>query len=762
MDSAGRRAEFAKAVDPETAKLANTLFEKSMQTTQMKAVQDWIDKNMQKPVLKKAALARLETMKSLGLLDPASLATFMEDYVADQLGTSVTMAEAAEISRLTEDVSNAKKQIELTHDWTASNRTNVVDYWRKRKKLENYISKLDPTSNIDLFATITSSGSMLLSLRSLAMSIGYQGFPTLQQFLLKRFASGTAFPGTQSPIEKFQAAMSARFLGGRMKKVVGKGNLSMAMQIYKETGYDISRMATLDDGFSYFGEKVPHTEGLTKAEINALHPSIADLKGIQLHLNRLVRGHAKVMTWGFKYAAGGTDTFLANAHRYDTTLMLAKTRAYIEGLKDTAYEKRVQFLFRDAMRPDPQDEMGKYIHEVGISDAHYASYTNKGGASEVAVAFRDALSAKTKVLGRLQVPFLKIPAEWASQNLQMATLVGAGLGVKQIAKAMNMDEGTERQTEIAEGLHKLLMYGGGFMVSSILLGLFLDDDDYIAPYDLESRGEHELDKVEGLSSNMIRIKTPWGKTPWFSTKFLGPYGVTLSAQMQARKSYHQTGSVTRWFSGYARGVLQGLSEFPGAKETWDWGSWITKAVSGNLPDPEPKKMGLEIANWISSRTLTATATQDVFPVIGRKLGITQPKPSDAFGQQQPDRTTDGWEYARGFFAGSSIKPDRSNAMTQEFEKLAYDGKLPILTDPSTGENAKKLKATMKEDEYEKYITGLKQEYAKAVEKLINTESYQKKTPAEKKKAIDDLRTKNIIDKIEEKVEYGPTKLPAIQ
>ena len=120
----------------------------------------------------------------------------------------------------------------------------------------------------------------------------------------------------------------------------------------------------------------------------------------------------------------------------------------------------------------------------------------------------------------------------------------------------------------------------------------------------------------------------------------------------------------------------------------------------------------------------------------------------AFGEKVPQRGDSTEQAIAGFFIGSSVKSDTSNAITQEFDRLMSKGELPTVEDYKSkfADAAKKL---VGEDAYEQKMNGFKRKYAEEVKKKIDSVDYKNKTDAEKKEELDQIRDDEIIKKVQQ-------------
>lgn len=680
----------------------------------------------------KGAFARLEALNDLGVLTPTQMEKFMEDFVSDQLGINVTAEESMEISKRTSAVSKAYEAVD--GDWTADNKENVIDYFVKRKELETLLNRLDPESVVDVFLDIGARGSMLFSVRSFVNNFLYQWFPVSARAITKRLTEGALIPGDYSALQKASAAWASTD-SGLFDSLTWK-QIAMGLRIYKETGYDISRMSSLDDGFRYFGEKFTHTGG----------PSFKEAEGIQNKLASIVRMHGRFMETGLKWFAGGPDTFFANLHRADTTALLARTVAKAEERAGSlpegkTYDERVSDLFKDAYRPDPQTEQGQYIREMGVSDAHHSAYTNSSVIADTAIGLRDVLPYS---IGKVLMPFVKIPGTALSASLEMTTGIGVAKGMYDVLTAIPKPASVEKNEQIANGLSKALTMGGGLAAAALIATAMFDDDDYIPAWDDLAKNEKGLTLAKNGGGSYIRIGGNW-----YSTKWLSALAIPFSAIMEARLAKARGDSMSL---GYFKGMISGLREFPAIKELVDayndWTDDTRKAKNWpsvlNAVGMTPENVG----KWIASRTITSTVQNDI-------LGTATYKPRyDALGRKVPHKSDSVEAFVISFLIGSNVKQDTSNEITAEFDRLNLKGQLPTLSEPS-GEIAQKAQAAYGEEGYVEKLNTLKQGYAEKVAELIQTLEYKGKSPEDQKKLIDKLRDKEIMKPLKDELSDNP-------
>ncbi len=136
MDSAARRAEFAKVVGEANAEKLNAAFEsKLLLKNQQQGLINWI-KQSTTPAspLQRELLARVDRMDQR-ILNPAALKDFYADLAKQKLGFGVTMQEAGHITSLAQDVANAKAAGATSGDY--------APYGRALSEFKSYTNDLE-------------------------------------------------------------------------------------------------------------------------------------------------------------------------------------------------------------------------------------------------------------------------------------------------------------------------------------------------------------------------------------------------------------------------------------------------------------------------------------------------------------------------------------------------------------------------------------------------------------------------------------------
>ncbi|MDA3815653.1 MAG: hypothetical protein PF549_04810 [Patescibacteria group bacterium] len=735
LSSDARVAKLSGYVGLENAEKLNKRFEKAKKSG---TLANWEERTTGSKKLFEnqkvhRTLTRLQAIDDLGVLNPAQAEDFMRDFVSIKLGIDIAPEEAKKISEFVQKLSKNTEKVGT--DWTWENKKNVMDYFRTRKSLEDYTKKLSPDTALDVFTSVGARGSILFSLRSVMNSLMFQIIPGIKTAVAKRIVGANLIPGDYKKMDRIIASLGGfKPLPKELRKF-WRNQTKMGIKIYKETGYDISRMQTLEDGFRYFGEKYT----------NPIGPTWGESKGIAEKMGATVRGHARLVQPGLKYAAGATDAIFGNAHRAGTSIQLSRQAAKLqekhgslpEGM--TLQERQME-LIKESLSFNPKSVEAQYIREEGLADANNANFTGNDVYGKLALKFRNILP---KGLGNTIAPFAKIPANALGAGFE-ATGPGLIMGAKRLFSATRMGPGAEKNNEMSSAMTQMLAAGGilGFV---LLLTSMLDNDDFIGAYDFTARSENGLTVAKNAGANYVRIGGEWINLRW-----TGPFAIPISAIMTARKSraMGEMGTI-----GYAKGIMTSMLEFPVLKEVIGGVSKIERASRSNTWGSFAENAGLDIDSmrkWTQVRVVPSIISYDV-------QGLFDETKYDFMGRPIPKRTV------RHFLTGSNIKEDTSNIITEEFDRLSLKGNTPTITDP-TGDHIKFLEFVAEKIDDERYLKSLnkkKENYALSVYQRMHTRSYIEASPEDQKKAIDKIRREEILQPLREESDAIKEQMPEL-
>lgn len=703
-----RLSILQKYLDKDTAKQVNKRFEIAKKTGQLS---NWEERTIGTKELRenkklKGALAKLEVLDELGVLSPKQLENFMEGIIEEELGITLTLEESQKLSQIIKEVNGKFDKLYESDNWTFENKEQMLDYFTSLKKLHDYSNELENTSvNETVNQTIgVFRNNLLGSPKSLLNSFFYGVLPSIERTITRRLVSGEI--GNKDLDASFLDKIITKFSASRPSKEAldfVSEQIKLAIEIYHKTGFDISRMETLND-FDIFGGEKFRTEGNYR--------KWKESKGVKNKIKTTLYNYAKFTNFFPKWFAGGTDMVLANFHKADTSILFSKERALLEERKGKlpngmTVEQRAKQLLIDSYSFNPKDENAQRIREAGIFDAHKANSTQKDGLSDTAIKVRDAFKIKGIDIGKVFVPFAKIAATTVSVGAKTASGFGVAQSIYRIVKAGQLSDNTERTKQFYRASTELVSYLGIYG-AALFLSAFLDDDDYIGSWFSLSTKEYSLAKAQAGGSGYIRIGSKW-----IPLKFLPILSIPLAAIMQLRQARAKGKNA---LLGYVSGIASGIMEVPGLSEINKQVDKIIDLAKVSETKNLLNQLGLDkefFYNWVRVRVLPAALSRDMWNLVN-----------------PPDKKYDflGREIQRG----SYWKDDNSNSIIIEFNRLNNEGVMPTISDPK--------------DIPEKKLNEYKRKYAERVSNLIKQEYYKKMTLKNKKKAIDKIRQKEILDK----------------
>jgi len=727
MTSEQRIKEISKYVDGNKANKLNDRFEVLQKSGNLKM---WEEKAMGTSELRKSdkikgELAKIEALDDIGILNPKETRDFMESFVESKLGVSVSVEEGTQISKLVKEQSAAFDKLNASGDWTFKNKDTMMEFFNAKKGLDDYIASLGEDSVIETVSDLARA-NILASPRILRNSLLYQALPATERAITKRLITGNFSDGVlkSNIIEKLQAKLSGIIPTKKMASFI-KEQTAMALEIYHKTGYDISRMETLDGGKKIFGEKFGSMKG----------KSFKESKGFFGKTKAGIRTVASKMNLAPKWLAGGTDTLFANIGRADTSTMLSKEIAKFEKIKGILPKgmteiERADQLLKESYSFTTKDAKAIEIRRTAILDAHKMNGTQIIEISKSLNKFRDNLNLGKFKLGKLIMPFVKIPATIAAEGVRVASGAGIVRSIKKLHMA-SKKVGVERIAMMQEGTDDLIRYLG-FTGAAVFVASMLDTNDYKGAYESMTYKSYKLLKAENAGTDMIRIG---GK--WVPLRFLPIINIPIAAIMQARKVKEGGGSAV---AGFMAGIFGQITSMPGVKETRNIvGKKFTAIIKSKDKKDTLKTVGLndkfldsDIFNWAKVRVAPSIISYDLYNAIKKKENKY-----DFLGRK-----------VEGKSGILELRRNTSNDLTKEVNRLDNKGEAPTISDPNV--DSEKISKRIEKIGVDEYIIKLNELKVKLAEKnmsLIKTSRYKKATDEEKKKMINANRKKYLTDRL---------------
>lgn len=702
MTSKERNTLFQKYADKGTAQQVNGLFEKALVSKQKVALKRWVETvfgvKEKESARYKNVMRKINELNETGVLNPKEADSFFTDLVAEQLGVTVTAEEAKNISEKAENLEKLANE-KPDNEFGLPN----LDYLKARKEMFDYLNSLAPSSRLKILSSTVARGNMLFSIKSPTTNI-----------------LGNTVMGIQQALER---RLSSKQWRGSNPEAV-KEYFKRANKIFKETGYDITRMLHLDDTQKTLGEENLSSQGEGK-------------------VRKVGRFYEDFV---FKKLMVTPDVAFSAAHFGDSANMASTRIAEQEGLKGEAAKKRALEIFKDATSLDPQTDEGMAVRAQAIADASYATYQNDSYYSTLSLGIRKILNAASGDLrvGDQLMPFVKTPANVIGAGLD-ASGISAFRGLYNLKSALEKAKTGDRSA-LRDVVRDFVRSGLGISLAVIISSMF-DPDDFIGEYPTNAN-ERELLRLRRATPNSIRIGDKW-----ISLDYFGAIAAPLVGMMYAKK--YGNGLADTAYQ-YWKGVGTQSLKIVGLNELNDIRQTIVDATKDDggkkTADEKFKEVGTSItvsaADFLSARVVPAfiydvgKATDDYerkadynspTQKLTSKLPFTRenlPIRKDVFGDAVKTESA-----LSTFFFGSSLKTDNNSPLISELVRLQGAGHLPAITDvENTSSRVKQFKAQVSAEKYDKMLKKYQTTFKSDIESLIKSGSY-KRADDEKKSSM---------------------------
>lgn len=703
MPTTDRRALFEKYLSKEVAQFVNKNFERAMVSSRKTALKEWAEKTFKakEPKKYKDITERINEINEL--LPEKGQLSLIEDFVSQKLGVTVT---AEEVEKITE---MSKKLESLANDKTEFN-TPTEEYLTQLNEMMDYINSITPSSNLKVFSKIVSKGALLFSAKSTITNV----------------VGNTAISGSEA---------AARRISGNTYKGL---NADYAMKffkhninLFKNTGYDLSRMESLADGQRILGEEATTTKG----------------KGLIRATGRFYENTI------FKWGLGMPDVAFATAHFVDSINLNTTKLAYQEGLKGDNAKARALEIFKDATSLEPSTKEGQAVREKAIIDAKRATFSDKTRASKIASGARKFLNTiggavhGDLALGDWFVPFAQVPA-----NVVARAAEAAGLTTPWDLRNLYLGFKNNDLEKLNSAIRALTNTGFAW-VGSFLLSMLIDDEDFIGEYADYNESERELLKLKGAAYDSIRIGSKW-----YSLDYFGSFAAPLVGILSARK--YGNGAIDT-IGKYFLSMGKQLKRIPGYNEL---GSLFKKTDD----DFDMEKNSMELAkdaaiglvDFVSTRIIPSilsdvaksiddyerdTKASGSLGQLGRNLQAKIPFAREAlpekinmFGEKV---ATQGY---KTLFFGARLKQGQSNPVIDELNRLSANGNLPSIGDiRKTSQRVKELRDQIGTEAFKNAITFFGKNFHDRLDELISDPSYSQYSDEEKKDMIERIKSEEL-------------------
>lgn len=559
-----------------------------------------------------------------------------------------------------------------------------VDFFVKLKELEDYANSLSPSSNLRVLVSVIGRGNLLFGVKSTNTNIISTSIHSIYRHILRRI----------------RLMQNTDFISNEKKKAV----YDYSWEAFKKTGYNVNNMQ--EDINTYLGESITQSQG--KGKIRALGRFYENLI--------------------FKWSLGAADVYF-------------KDRAFVDYLalkasKEGKTSEKANKLFDDAILIEPKTDDGKRLRQEAIEESLITTFQNKGFISEKALKARSSLDFGAG-FGEIIAPFVKTNANIVEAGLE----IGFG-SVKAVASEIIRDiKAGKIQKPTQENINLMVNNGLG-LVLAFLLTMNLDDEDYMPSYAMATSKDKQLAKQLNIPFNAIRI----GNT-WFSLDYLGALASPIVGVLQAKR---EEGFLNKIF-GYSKSAgIQSLT-LPAFGNIADIFENIKNSLRKTADDIIPDTVD-SLIGQVYSR-LTPAIISDIakaFDDYDREAKDHRIMAKIPFVRERLEKkinlTSGKAEKIDNaiidIFAGSRVKVQVRNKVADEFSRLNNAGYGVSLTDVTQ----RGLLSTVSEPYKKEIRERFAREYAKEVNKLINSPLYKRKSDEDKKESIDKVKRK-IVDNL---------------
>lgn len=505
------------------AKDVNTLFEeKLVLKNRIQGIKNWAMKAGE--LGKYSAMGKEELAKTLSeykaaqqerIFSPKENEAFLNDLADKRLGVHISKDVAQkvfELSAKAEALKNENPKLSGVSD----------EYLNARHELNKYVDSQKPLSVprsiLKNLATIARNNLLLNPATPIKTTVG-QIVNSTMDFFTRRIGS-TSFKGANSDLVKQANAE--------------------AWDTFKKTGVNTASMGSLDD-MGKLGEGKNFDTPSGAVDSNKV------VKGVEVTVRKAAQISNKVaIDWEHNY----TFTKFYQKAFFDMTNVFSTNIAKSEGLKGEALKARAAEIFKDAVKIDPETDVGAMARLEAQKNAARVTSTNSTLMANISLGVKNALNKAVPGLGDALMPIAKIPANIIWNGIENAGL-GIPLGIKDIyegrAKISSEDVATryEGMAQYAAGIQKLSRTIGSIGVAALIASQ-LSKKDF---------------KSDQYGNHFVKI----GNT-WVNQEYIAAISPALAGFMTIKANEKPGQGAVASGGQYVAGSLSGLKGAPGVDE----------------------------------------------------------------------------------------------------------------------------------------------------------------------------------------------------
>lgn len=584
-----------------------------------------------------------------------------------------------------------------------------VEAMGKIKEMRDTVAAMNPTNWLSLAVNSYGRAAMLTSAKSSVLNILSNAETFATEAVVRRIVTGN-----------YEKAVNPAAI---------KEYLDYDFNVYKKSGVMMSVVRP---------EDILNPSRVLTGESFISSAGEGDFRKVVRYMERLV------FDWGL-----GVPDAKAKALSFVDNAALEATRiAKAEGLTGDALKQRATELFKDACLYQPVTTKGVNIRTDSINAAEVATFTNNGKIAEMSGKVRNLINAATGKarLGDFVMPFVKTPANVVALGMEYSLGLGtAALHLPQILADVRAGTLSDVSRNV---IRSSIRNGVGMALAALIASLF-DAEDYISSFALASQKERDLVRFKNGVYNSVKIGNKY-----VSLDYFGPLGAPLVGFLEAKKA---RGAVEK-VAAFIKGTAGQFGNVPGVKELSALTGWIDKAVS------QPTERTLEdlwngTTDQILARTVPAIVSDfakiiDPFERVSEDgivgaLAAKIPVAREALAAKADISTGQEKESESALSVllfGARVKTASDSSVADEINRLGGVGEAPQLSDITRSFKGMtdKGKSRVRLEFVKGFVNqwGNKVDgYTDRVRRLIKTEAYKAKTDAQKKEAINKIRSK---------------------
>lgn len=564
--------------------------------------------------------------------------------------------------------------------------------------LNRYIESLTPSSNLAITTSLLRRASMLFSIKSPVLNIISNAETLFTEGLADRI-------GLLLTTGQMENAVDTSAILEYMK---------YADEAYRAAGYNISTTQNWDFEHLTKGERMLTTAG----------------KGRFRQFARMAE------TGVFKYAMGYPDSFSKDLAFSGYVARRATAEAKAAKAGDVG--KVATEIFKDAIKTNPETELGQRIRKEGQAYAHKTTFTDNSFLAKWAVSIRDSINDITGDLriGDQLAPFVKTPANVANIALEYAM---GGVYTLRHANRIISDLKAGQLSEVSRNAITYSVRNGiGLLLASLIAGM-LDDDDYIPPsYLIGDQAQRSRIADKGGVFNAIRVGDKW-----ISLDYFGPLSTVLAGVLCAKKEgalgFVRASGSTTINNLPIDDIMKSYDTLKEAKED-SFGMSAIKKVAADYAASYIPATVRDVAK-LTDEYERDTKNDELGQI---KTGIPvlrETLPTKQSVLRGGARKTE--DKLLQIFFGSRVKADVQNLVAREIERLGEKGENVSVRLPSRSSQRVRALPDAKKQRIDREFA--KEFYAR-IQKAISTSAYRNKTDEKKAELLKSIR-RDITDKL---------------